>query len=157
LQERIAKSVLPHESALAASYYGKYFARNLHLIMLKRDPVAWRDMQRNQKAAALKAASAATTATDTPSATKLAPPQDKAEHGKKRKRAAGDLDEIDVLFSKIPHTGNNTASKGRLPPQQDAHFSTVADSQAADVQLGEVLGAIKKVSKKEGLRKSKRS
>ncbi|KAG8721994.1 Nucleolar protein 9 [Ceratobasidium sp. 394] len=154
LKERIAKSILPHEDALAASYYGKYFARNLHLTMLKRDPAAWRDMQRNQKAAATKSAS--TEATGTSAIVNAVPSQDDTvERAKKRKRAAIDLDEIDLLFSNA-HSGGMSASK-QIFPTHGMPGVPPPEKRIVDAELGEVLGAIKKVSRKEGLRKSKRS
>ncbi|KAG9091763.1 Nucleolar protein 9 [Ceratobasidium sp. 370] len=153
-QERIAKSILLYEDALVASYYGKYFARNLHLTMLKRDPAAWRDMQRNQKAAATKPAS--TSATESSATANPGPSQDDTtERTKKRKRAANGLDEIDLLFSKT-HTSNVASSKQRFPTQ-DVPVVPPPQKRIVDAELGEVLGAIKKVSKKEGLRKSKKS
>ncbi|KAG8745782.1 Nucleolar protein 9 [Ceratobasidium sp. 414] len=153
LKERIAKSILPHEGALAASYYGKYFARNLHLTMLKRDPAAWRDMQRNQKAAAEAASASATGASI--AANPISSQDGTAKRTKKRKRATTDLDEIDQLFSKA-HTSNTTTSKQSFPAQ-DVPVVPPPEKRIVDAELGEVLGAIKKVSKTEGLRKSKRS
>ncbi|QRV72650.1 Pumilio-family RNA binding repeat [Ceratobasidium sp. AG-Ba] len=153
LKERIAKSILPHEDALAASYYGKYFARNLHLTMLKRDPAAWRDMQRNQKAASIQAIPSG--AEPSPSVATMSPQDAAAERKKKRKRAE-DPDEIDVLFSKAPPTGKLASSKNTPTGQPVAPAEIQLESRVADPELGEVLGAIKKVSKKEGMRKGKR-
>ncbi|KAG9127153.1 Nucleolar protein 9 [Ceratobasidium sp. 392] len=153
-RERIAKSILPYEHTLSASYYGKYFARNLHLTMLKRDPVAWRDLQRNQKAATMKAIS-------TPTAqvtiiTNSASLQDNtADNQKKRKRPATDLDEIDLLFSEA-HIPKTSTVKETYPTQKNIPDVPPLHNRSVDAELGEVLGAIKKVSKKEGLRKSKK-
>ncbi|KAG8765077.1 Nucleolar protein 9 [Ceratobasidium sp. 428] len=153
LKEKIAKSLLPHEVALSASYYGKYFARNLHLTMLKRDPTAWRDMQRNQKAAASNISS--TQVIKATNTTNPLPLQDDTiESTKKRKRVVTDLDEIDLLFSN-PHIPNTSTSKRALATEADVP-AIPPQSGLMDTELGEVLGAIKKVSKKEGLRKSKR-
>ncbi|KAF8607482.1 ARM repeat-containing protein [Ceratobasidium sp. AG-I] len=157
LKERIAKSILPHEGALAASYYGKYFARNLHLTMLKRDPTAWRDMQRNQKAAATQPP--AMFNSRTPTADKPILPQDSAAGTtKKRKRPATETDEIDLLFSKTSHVGKSILpTESPIHASQDIDDSPRGDKSVPDVELKEVLGAIKKVSKKEGMRKSRRT
>ena len=45
LREKIARSLAPHEHALAGSFYGKFFARNLALHVLRRDPERWKSMQ----------------------------------------------------------------------------------------------------------------
>ncbi|CAE6396407.1 unnamed protein product [Rhizoctonia solani] len=152
LREKIARSILPHEMVLSVSYYGKYFARNLHLTMLKRDPAAWRDLQRDQKKAA--------TAANSTEATKVLPKTDvnpttdinDSTRTKKRKRHAAGDDEIDALFSKASN------SRKTFGPSESKEKS-VTDTQTTkpdDPQLDDVLGAIKKVSKKEGRKKNKK-
>lgn len=125
--------------------------------MLKRDPTAWRDMQRNQKAAATQ--QPVIPNPRTPVADKPAFLQDSAvDTTKKRKRSAVETDEIDVLFSKASHAGKSALSTGSShvkdgsPPTENQD-----DKSVPDVELKEVLGAIKKVSKKEGMRKSRRT
>ncbi|TBU50501.1 ARM repeat-containing protein [Dichomitus squalens] len=49
LKEKIARSLIPHEHALAGSFYGKFFARNLNLHVLQRDPERWKSMQATAK------------------------------------------------------------------------------------------------------------
>ncbi|KAF8314735.1 ARM repeat-containing protein, partial [Clavulina sp. PMI_390] len=49
LRERIARTLIPHENSLAGSFYGKFFARNLHLTLLRRKPEEWRKMQLQQR------------------------------------------------------------------------------------------------------------
>ena len=44
-QEKIARSLIPHEHTLAGSFYGKFFARNLNLHVLQRDPERWKSLQ----------------------------------------------------------------------------------------------------------------
>src|SRR5258708_35488567 len=51
MQEKIAKSLQHHEQNLAWSQYGKYFARNMNLLLLKRDPDAWKARQASKKEA----------------------------------------------------------------------------------------------------------
>ncbi|KAI8985005.1 ARM repeat-containing protein [Trametes punicea] len=45
LKEKIARSVIPYEHALAGSAFGKFFARHLALHVLQRDPERWKSMQ----------------------------------------------------------------------------------------------------------------
>jgi nucleolar protein 9 len=41
---------MPHEHALAASLYGRFFAKRLHLSLLHRRPEEWRTLQVRQQA-----------------------------------------------------------------------------------------------------------
>ncbi|KAI0637703.1 ARM repeat-containing protein [Trametes polyzona] len=50
LKEKIARSVMPHEHALAGSAFGKFFMRPLALHVLQRDPEKWKSMQAAPKA-----------------------------------------------------------------------------------------------------------
>lgn len=50
LREKIARSLIPHENFLAGSFYGKFFARGLHLTLLKRRPDEWKALQVKLKA-----------------------------------------------------------------------------------------------------------
>ncbi|KAH7343515.1 armadillo-type protein [Rhizoctonia solani] len=152
LREKIARSILPHEMALSTSYYGKYFARNLHLTMLKRDAAAWRDMQRDQKKAAAGMSNNETTKAPPIASTNPTADTNNSAPAKKRKRGAEE-DEIDALFSKASNSRKAfgpSDAKEELVPEPET-------TKASDPQLNEVLGAIKKVSKKEGKRKSKKS
>ncbi|CAE6532593.1 unnamed protein product [Rhizoctonia solani] len=150
LREKIARSILPHEMTLSASYYGKYFARNLHLTMLKRDAASWRDMQRDQKKAAA-GMSNTQVAKPSPKVDTIPTDTNDSTHTKKRKRATED--EIDSLFSK----GSNSR-KTLGPAEKKEELAPEPETiKTDDPQLNEVLGAIKKVSKKEGKRKSKKS
>ncbi|KAJ1308926.1 hypothetical protein OPQ81_004611 [Rhizoctonia solani] len=146
LREKIAKSILPHEMTLSASYYGKYFARNLHLTMLKRDAAAWRDMQRDQKKTAA-GTSMVEGAAKVPPKADINPSTETSDskHTKKRKRVTEE-DEIDALFSKAL---NSRKAFGPSKDKQDLAPDPEV-SNTDDPQLNEVLGAIKKVSKKEG-------
>ncbi|KAL5636681.1 hypothetical protein ACGC1H_000592 [Rhizoctonia solani] len=150
LREKIARSILPHEMTLSASYYGKYFARNLHLTMLKRDAAAWRDMQRDQKKAAA-GMSNTQVAQLSPKVDTIPTDTNDSTRTKKRKRATED--EIDALFSK----GSNSRKTIVLAEKKEESAPEPEAIKTDDPQLNEVLGAIKKVSKKEGKRKSKKS
>ena len=118
-------------------------------------------MQRNQKAAATQPPTVPNSRT--PTVDKPTIPQDNAaDTTKKRKRPVTETDEIDLLFSKASHAGKSAISTG-----SSIHASQVIDDSPSvesrggksvpDVELKEVLGAIKKVSKKEGIRKSRRT
>lgn len=100
LKEKIGRSLIPQEQFLAASYYGKYFARNLHLQLLKRRPDDWKAMQSKS------GAPAQSTGVTRPLKTSVAnvQPDSIAEVAPelikgKRKREAKPEDEIDVLFT----------------------------------------------------------
>ncbi|EIW82459.1 ARM repeat-containing protein [Coniophora puteana RWD-64-598 SS2] len=49
LKEKIARSLIPQEQFLTASYYGKFFARNLNLYLLQKRPQEWKDAQARKK------------------------------------------------------------------------------------------------------------
>ncbi|KAK2464918.1 hypothetical protein APHAL10511_002994 [Amanita phalloides] len=49
LKEKIARSLIPHDRDLAASYYGRFFARNLDLQLLQRRPDEWKNKQVERK------------------------------------------------------------------------------------------------------------
>ncbi|KAJ7179528.1 armadillo-type protein [Mycena filopes] len=88
LKEKIARSLIPQESFLAGSFYGKFFARNLNLYLLQRRPDEWRTLQTERTRAAQPPAPATQPAAD---ATPL------KERKKRKREGAGD--EIDELFS----------------------------------------------------------
>ncbi|KAG8932105.1 Nucleolar protein 9 [Tulasnella sp. 418] len=98
-QERIARSLLPHEDFLAASQYGKHFLKRLNLWLLKRRPQEWKtfqDKQRNAARTGETTVMSENTTSRTPSvATSSAPPNPR----QKRKRDPSD--EIDDLFNNV--------------------------------------------------------
>ncbi|KAF6741754.1 armadillo-type protein [Ephemerocybe angulata] len=49
LREKVARSLIPYESQLAGSFYGKFFVRNLNLYMLQRKPDEWRNVQSQRR------------------------------------------------------------------------------------------------------------
>ncbi|KAL4082064.1 armadillo-type protein [Scleroderma yunnanense] len=103
LREKIARSIIPHEQALAASFYGKYFARNLHLHLLKRRPEEWKELQSSRKASAKGPESAQAPVPPPPPHQSTISSQGRSPE--KRKRRAPE-DEIDTLFSAA--LGNKT-------------------------------------------------
>ncbi|KAF7301584.1 hypothetical protein MIND_00723900 [Mycena indigotica] len=126
LKEKIARSLISQESFLAASYYGKFFARNLNLYLLQRRPDEWRTAQANRT----KFASATEVKQDANHTRSELPLT------KKRKRDANRAkDEIDELFAgALGKKVKRTALEGL----QETDTSTLLDSGLADV-----MGAIK--------------
>jgi nucleolar protein 9 len=118
LQEKITRSLIPQESFLAGSRYGKYFARSLNLYLLQKRPEEWKDLQaakaKKEKGNAPSATSKPA-ATTQPAAAKQAgdPASLKSQSGegtqhgeklsektkKKRKREESSMDEIDEVFA----------------------------------------------------------
>ena len=151
LKEKIAKSMFVHEQTLAESFFGRFFARNLNLYLLKKDPEAWKSMQVSK---ALK------TVEDSSTMASSKPPQPQvvvtadaqSTEKKKRKREPKDEDEIDAVFSS--NLGKK-AKKGSLvttpaPPrsgQTDNSNLTKTKSKSGDKDLDTVFGAIRSAPK----------
>lgn len=140
LREKIARSLVAHEQFLAASYFGKFFARNINLYLLQRRPDEWRELQSQSKSS-----SGTTTSSSTlpsaPSAIVQRLNSDDAEvsHPSKtsKKRRNRPEDEIDAVFNaslgaKVKRTAvNATGGSDRLVVQK------------SDQGLQDVLGAIR--------------
>jgi nucleolar protein 9 len=105
VQEKIARSLVPHEHTLLGSEYGRYFARKLQLHVLRRRPDEWKEIMSGTSASGPRSVSA-TAAMISPLAVVPNGKQstfnaagddtDDAEGKKaKKKRKA---DEIDALF-----------------------------------------------------------
>ncbi|KAF8845591.1 ARM repeat-containing protein [Paxillus ammoniavirescens] len=119
LREKVARSLIPYEQFLAASFYGKFFARNLNLYLLQRRPEDWKTLQSNNKANTPK--------TDQPIS--QAPSSDKVS----KKRSAPE-DEIDAVFDAALGNKTKKAAVG--------HVSAQETKGSTDQQMSEVLGAI---------------
>lgn len=120
LKEKIARSLFPHEAALSASFYGKFFARGLSLYLLKRKPDEWKEMQKN-RSQGIRTNSAAGSNSAVPlygsnatSAPPAASPAAVAKPEKKRKERPED--EIDAVFKRS--SGKKAKRSGALdaPP-----------------------------------------
>ncbi|KAF9224354.1 ARM repeat-containing protein [Gyrodon lividus] len=134
LREKIARSLIPYEQFLAASFYGKFFARNLNLYLLQRRPDEWKTLQSNNKANAPKTdqpSSQAPPSRPEPS-TPAAPVTPEIRSSKKRSVPE---DEIDAVFGAA--LGNKT-KKAAVN-----HVSAQETKGTADQQMSEVLGAIR--------------
>ncbi|KAG6885129.1 hypothetical protein C0993_005707 [Termitomyces sp. T159_Od127] len=144
LKEKIARSLFVHEQSLAASYYGKFFARNLNLYLLRRRPNEWKTMQVDRKRAqeATNKSSALSDSVPDPG-----PHLDVVRQSAKRKRHVQSEDEIDAVFN---------ASLGKRIKKAALSQSISREPEKMNVnQRGEtdglqtVLGAIKSAPKDE--------
>ncbi|KAJ7590769.1 armadillo-type protein [Mycena floridula] len=133
LKKKIATALIPHEQFLAASYFGKFFSRNLNLYLLQRKPQDWMDMQSRQSQALKQSAAPVS---NTPSVVAKSTLESTAKKEKKRKRKADAHNEIDDLFDVAL---GKKAKKGSLP--SDASASKSAVNQPVDVVLGAIRAA----------------
>ena len=166
LQEKIARSLIPHEMTLVGSFYGKFFARNLNLYLLKKNPEQWKTAQ-----AARKAALKIPTASDEPKEPAATPqgPEKSAQAPpalKNKKRKARPTDEIDEVFETL---GKKVKRAELKADEVDAPAKTDTakeakkekkrrkrDDDAKDKELEDVLGAIKAAPKDEKRHKHKK-
>ncbi|KAF9474932.1 hypothetical protein BDN70DRAFT_884318 [Pholiota conissans] len=156
LKEKIARSLVNQEQALAASFYGKFFARNLNLYLLQRRPEDWRNLQSERKRAQdqEKLHAAAPTPTSAP-----APPSkaDPAPQPESRKRKSRPENEIDALFNEklgkkikkaalTDNAGVTDVSTNARPTKKE---------KVGDKDLQQVLGAIRVAPASDGKKKKK--
>jgi nucleolar protein 9 len=142
-QEKIARSLIPHEQFLAGSYYGKYFARNLNLYLLQRRPDEWKNLQSR-----LPAATSVLPQKQTQATQQIILATGNTSDGKKKQRRVKDAvgDQIDAVFEKAL---GMAVKKGRLETagvprvlddQVDAGMTTDRNQGPADV-MGAMLTA----------------
>ncbi|KAL0949796.1 hypothetical protein HGRIS_009833 [Hohenbuehelia grisea] len=158
-REKIARSLITFDTALAASYYGKYFARNLNLHLLKRKPDEWKEMQSERRRAAQEQSSAShgkhQLAPAQPSSVAAGSsraahtPVDDEEHGgKKRKRKERQGDEIDALFETKLGKKVKRSALADADPSDPAPCNRQDDATGQqDATLESVLGAIRAAPK----------
>lgn len=183
LQERIAKSLVSFEVALATSQYGRFFSRKLNLNFYKRKPIDWRKAQNQVDAPPVAPAlptvkpvgptPVASTSTPAPVSTAIADDdvkQTKADKKRKRK-AAKEEDELDAIFSLAPTTIATSAPVVSAPVTVDLDGASALSKEerkaakrlkkagdAADAGLDSVLGAIRDtVTGEDGGSKKKKS
>lgn len=163
-QEKIARSVIPHQHFLIGSAYGKYFARNLNLHLLQRNPEEWKNAQAATKlpppSASIERSTkpAAVQPSQPPNKQDMADPDSRSERPKKKRKARPE-DEIDELFNAAPKKKFNKA----MPPVQvkDAAQpqNLVEQVSVDDKELLDVMGAIRaapKVDKEHRKKKQKK-
>ncbi|KAI0052589.1 ARM repeat-containing protein [Auriscalpium vulgare] len=144
LKEKIGRSLIAHETDLAGSFYGKFFARNLNLHLLQRRPEDWRNLQASR-------ALAARTNGDTK------PPTDSTlDMRKKRKRdSAKSGDEIDVLFHEALGAGVKKGALTEVDSQPPGSAHKTAGGRT-DGGLNAVLDAIQSAPKSEAFSRKKK-
>ncbi|KAF8164817.1 armadillo-type protein [Crassisporium funariophilum] len=155
LKEKIARSLVTKEQVLAASYYGKFFARNLNLYLLQRRPEEWRNLQSERKRSQEEKPAAALIPSTTEIHHEQAPSTDK------RKRKSRPEDEIDALFNaKLGKRIRKAALAETIPVSQSPVKveAVKEDKGTKDKSLQQVLGAIRSAPKDEAhMKKSKKS
>lgn len=151
LKEKIGRSLFAHENDLAASFYGKFFARNLNLHLLRRNADEWKNRLARPAA----------------QASEPQPPPPKQadrliEDSKKtKKRRQGD-DEIDNLFDDAglsKRTKRGALEAEGVAPEDSQEVDAKMDqptTNKADRGLVDVLGAIKLAPKGESVGKVKK-
>jgi len=152
---------MPHEHALAGSFYGKFFARRLHLSLLHRKPEEWRALkvrqqaEQREKAQAGQQDSTSKPVATIPAADADISKQQSTKHGRgdgpdearKRKREA---DEMDAIFEGVKES---RFGKVDLPPKTIGKASV--DNVGAPVP-DDILDAIRGAPKGEKKVKRKR-
>ena len=138
IQEKIAKSLQSHEQNLAGRQYGKYFVRNMNLLLLNRDPEAWRAQQASKKEVPFPSAGGQTKSV--PDRLSEEPSTEVPQNlPPKRKRKEGD--DIDKLFDS---TVGKKQKRSALPSsRQERKEFTNPDVNG----LESILGAIKDAPK----------
>ncbi|KAM6495360.1 Armadillo-type fold [Amanita muscaria] len=149
LKEKIAKSLFTHDQELAASYYGRFFVRNLNLQLLQRRPDEWRNLQSERKKQKEQEHQLTDHASDQ---SKVAVKTQSDKVVQKRKREHQGSDEIDVLFDssigkKIKRAALQTGPQDRTEGKESEKF---------DASLQGVLGAIKAAPNHESKAKEKK-
>ncbi|KAH8105489.1 ARM repeat-containing protein [Cristinia sonorae] len=163
LKEKIARSLIYHEQTLAASFYGKFFARRLNLNLLRRDTEKWKNLQITSKPNPPPPPPAAPAPAPVPEpSSTVDPPADVSPRKSgKRKRREQPEDEIDQLFStalgkKTKKAELSSEHAAEKPAPEKESKSTKAEKGAGrDRVMEDVLGAIKTAPKSE-VRSSKK-
>lgn len=138
---------MSHEQELAASFYGKFFARKLQLSLLHRRPEDWKAAQVKAIAgvdAGWKSKSGPTAQTNTAEGSK-AEEHAATQTGKRKRKREEKKDEIDVLFEGVKE---NRFAKVEVTPVAKEEKQHAPD-------LDGVLGAIKSAPKKDAKKRRK--
>ena len=150
-QEKIAKSLQFHEQNLAGSQYGKYFVRNMNLLLLKRDPDAWKAQQSSNRGVSIPSTSSQTKSVFVSTSEKpLERPSAEMTPKLSSKRKRKGKDDIDKLFD---YTLGKKQKRSALPPAREE--SAISTNHNA-TGLESVLGAIKNAPKGDSDRKHKK-
>ncbi|CDO74124.1 hypothetical protein BN946_scf185043.g174 [Trametes cinnabarina] len=155
LKEKIARSVMPYEHALAGSAFGKFFARHLALHVLQRDPERWKSMQSAAKgtqapaSAAMSAPSTKSPATQPQASRKHAVKPDERDAAPARapaSDASGSEDESEAE-DVSPKTAAAGKGKGRRKGQPQDEIDALFDATLGKkVKKAELASAAKEVA-----------
>ncbi|KAF9040737.1 armadillo-type protein [Panaeolus papilionaceus] len=175
LKEKIAKSLIHKEHVLAASFYGKFFAKNLNLYLLQRRPEEWRNMQSERKRAAdqvNKPVPAAKPSTS-PNVASKTQEQKPVKEKETKKRKIRPEDEIEALFNEklgkkvkraaLEDTSSPKKATSESAPTAEDIKKSKKDRKRAkeegkgDKELEQILGAIRAAPKSEGPGHKKKS
>lgn len=144
--------MIPHETTLAGSFYGKFFARNLNLHLLKKNTEEWKNIQANNKLASQpkKPAEPSSKPSITePTKVEVKETEQTSSKSEKRKRKHRPEDEIDELFDNT--LGKKIKRAGLADEEQAKTKSTEKNKTKAegvqDKGLKDVLGAIQSAPK----------
>uniref|UniRef100_A0A8H7Y237 Nucleolar protein 9 n=1 Tax=Psilocybe cubensis TaxID=181762 RepID=A0A8H7Y237_PSICU len=152
LKEKIARSLVSQEQALAASFYGKFFARNLNLYLLQRRPDDWRNLQSERKKQEEQEKKITVGPTVMPPKTTQPDLAEEAVTPAKpfesRKRKSRPENEIDALFNEKLGKRVKKGALGdaiALAPSPEKLKKDVKDEKnlGEDKELQQVLGAIR--------------
>ena len=149
-QEKIARSLLLHEQNLAGSQYGKYFVRNMSLLLLKRDPDAWRAQQSLKREAPIPSTSDQTKSVSVSVPEKSSEPSAEVTTKRPSKRKRKEGDDIDKLFDSA--LGKKQKRSALPPAREEPTVSTKSDAAG----LESILDAIKDAPKGDKERKHKK-
>ena len=146
-QEKIARSLIPHDQTLAASFYGKFFARNLNLYLLQRRPEEWRNAQSEKKKATL----------PPPPQVEETKIKEETRKDEPKKRKRKHENEIDELFDAALGRKIRKAALAMIPVSEEKKGVGEKEvKEEEDKSLKAVLGAIRSAPKGEEKHRKKR-
>lgn len=162
LKEKIARTLIPYETTLVASRYGKFFVRGLNLYLLKRDAEEWKARQAKSRLDRNSSTEVPNhTKTQTPISAQPRPadlvaslPEKRTKEQRKRKGEPQDI--IDSIFSpenRQKKAKKSTAFDGELQSTQSTNVipskepGSKTDITSTDKDLDGVLSAIRNAPK----------
>ncbi|EJD00848.1 ARM repeat-containing protein [Fomitiporia mediterranea MF3/22] len=149
LKEKIAKGLIPHETALVGSHYGKFFMRGLNLYLLKRNPEEWKTQQAQVSTTAAKRHTEEVKHEQLLPASNIetSAAEKRRERKRKRKTGPGLQDEIDELFTsafgKRQKQCSTTIAEQDPTETQQMVATPATKNISIDSELNSVLGAIR--------------
>jgi nucleolar protein 9 len=142
--------LIPHQQFLNGSYYGRYFAKNLNLPLLRRRPEEWKTLQTAHRSNSDSDAHRSTMTEAhhetqaRPKTSALSARVSPLEAGD-RKRAVDTGDEIDALFDA---SLGKRVRRGALESGGTARDATVKNGNIGH-DLGDLFGAIRAAPKEK--------